>query len=185
MIQDDDEPKLHPIWKQAVQDFLATDPQPDDVVTMEQLKEWFEMPSLTLETIGKRDPEKAVEDYKLRFLALRHQWQHELLRKHQIQFDEKERGGGWRVLAPDEVARFTRRQSDRELKKVLARQRERLAHTDLSELSQAQQRDHAETLVRCSWKLRAIKDVDKKKIELPELPKPLPRRKGDDEVRPS
>ncbi len=177
---DEEEPKLHPIWKQAVQDFLETDPQPDDVVTMQQLEEWFE---LSRPTIGCTFEQ--FEKYKLRFLALRTQWQHELLRKHQFQFDEKERGGGWRVLAPDEVARFTRRQSDRELKKVLARQRDRLAHTDLTELTQAQQKDHAETLVRCSWKLRAIKDVDKKKIELPDLPKPLPRRKGDDEVRPS
>jgi hypothetical protein len=167
-----DNVKLHPIWRQAVQDFLATDPQPGDAVTRQQLEAWFEMTRPTRGTYNE------IRDYELRFLATRDRFCDELLRKHQVQFGEKERDeDGWRVLAPGEVAKFTRRQSERELKKALRRQRERLAHTDLSGLTPEQQRDHAETLVRCSWKQRALRDAEKRAIELPALPKALPRRK--------
>jgi len=163
--------KLHPIWKQAVQDFLATDPSPGDALTRVQLEDWLEMRR------PARGTYEEIRDFELRFLAARDRFADELLRKHQIQFGEKDRdANGWRVLAPGEVAKFTRKQSEHELKKALRRQRERLAHTDLSGLSPEQQRDHAETLVRNSWKLRALKDADKRAMELPALPKALPRR---------
>jgi hypothetical protein len=165
------ETKLHPIWKQAVKDFLAADQKPGDVVTRPQLEKWFEMRR------PARGTYEEIRDYELKFLATRDRFADELLRKHQIQFGEKDRDAdGWRVLAPGEVAKFTRKQSEHELKKALRRQRERLAHTDLSGLTPEQQRDHAETLVRNSWKLRAIKDTDKRAIELPALPMALPRR---------
>ena len=169
---EDDKTKLHPIWKQAVQDFLAADPKPGDVVTRTQLEKWFEMRR------PARGTYEEIRDYELRFLATRDKFCDELLRKNQIQFGDKERDeDGWRVLAPGDVAKFTRKQSERELKKALRRQRERLAHTDLSGLTPEQQRDHAETLVRCSWKQRALRDAEKRAIEVPSLPKALPRRK--------
>lgn len=167
-----DELKLDPIWRQAVREFLNTDPQPGDLVTRSQLEEWFEMKR------PARGSYDEIRNYELRFLSMRDRWADELLRKHTIQFADKDRDeDGWRVLAPGEVAAFTRKQSDRELKKALRRQRERLAYTDLAALTPPQQREHAETLVRASWKQRALRDADKKVIELPALPKALPRRK--------
>lgn len=164
--------KLHPVWRQAVYDFLETMPKPGDLVTRSQLEAWFEMRRPARGTFDE------IRSYELLFLSLRDRWADELLRKNQIQFEAKDRDAdGWRVLAPSEVAAFTRRHSDRELKKALRKQRERLAHTDLTELTPQQQIEHAQTLVRCSWKLRAIKEVDKKPVELPTLPKALPRRK--------
>jgi hypothetical protein len=167
------EVQLDPPWKQAVHEFLGTNPKPGDIVKRERLEKW----------LGMRRPLRGtfeeIRNYELRFLSMRDRWAEELMKKHQLQFSEKEREeGGWRVLAPHEVAKFTRRQSDRDLKKALRKQRERLAFTDLTALDPPQQREHAETLIRCSWKLKAMKEADKMPVQLPMLPIPLPRRKG-------
>lgn len=168
----DSNTKLHPIWRQAVQDLVAIDPQPGYVLTREHLEHWLEVKR------PARGTYEEIRDYELKFLAMRDRFFDELLRKHQIQFGEKDRGAdGWKILPPHEVAKYSRKQSDRDLKKTLRRQRERLAHTDLTGLNPEQQREHAETLVRCSWKLRAIKEADKRELELPAPPKALPRRK--------
>lgn len=162
---------IHPEWKHAVVAFLANDPKPGDVVTREQLEHWF---SLKYPAHGSREE---FEKHNLRFLALRSKFFDELMRKHQVQLSEKEqKRGGWRVLAPNEVAGFTRQQSTKELKKAIRKQRDRLAFTDLSALTSAELREHAEVLVRSSWKLRALNEVDRKPVEFPAPPKALPRK---------
>lgn len=163
---------LSPAWKEAVHAFIETSPKPGDLVTRAQLEEWLGMKRPTRGTFDE------MRAFELKFLSSWDSWCDHLLRKHQIQFDIRDRNAdGWRVLAPSEVAAFTRRHSDKELRRALRRQRERLSHTDLSELNQDQTREHAETLIRCSWKLRAIKEVDKRPLELPSLPAALPRKK--------
>lgn len=162
--------KIHPEWKNAVSEFLARNPKPGDIVTRPELEDWFSMKRPASGTF------EAIQEFNLRFLSFRDRWAEELMRKHQIQLGEKDtKLDGWPVLAPNEVASFTARQSTKELKKALRKQRDRLAFTDLSELTPAEQLEHAETLVRSSWKLRALKDADKKPIEFPAPPKALPR----------
>lgn len=162
--------KLHPEWKQAVVDFLATNPRPGDIVTREQLEAWFGM---------KRPREgrwETIKAYELKFLQRFDRWHDELMRKHQIQLGKKSReDDGWKVLHPAEVAGYTRKASDREILKSLSKQRLRLACTDLSSLTPKQLREHAETTVRASWKQAAIVSSNRKAVELPELPKPKPR----------
>lgn len=164
---------LDPPWKQALVEFLATNPQPGDLVTRTQLERWFGI------KVPARLSLSEARNIELQFLANRDRWADELLRRHQIQFSEKDREeGGWRVLAPEEVARFTRKAADRDLRKALRKQRDRLAHTNLANLTPAQLVEHAETLVRSSRKLQALKDEDRRPVELPALPKALPRRNG-------
>ncbi len=90
--------KLDPIWKQAVEDFLSTDPKPGDLITREWLEKAFELKR------PKSGTWEEIHRYDLRFLSMRENWADNLLRKHGIQFTEKERDAdGWRVLAPGDV----------------------------------------------------------------------------------
>lgn len=161
---------LDPAWRQAVADFLATSPQPGDVVTREQLEAW----------LGMKRPRsgtwEGMKKFELNFLRQSSRWRDELMETHQIQLEEKSReAGGWKVLHPADVASYSRKTMDRDALRALAKQRRRLACTDLSGLTPPQLREHAEATVRASWKRAAIIASNRRAVELPALPAQKPR----------
>lgn len=171
--------KLDPPWKQAVADFLATDPKPGAVVTRAQLEEWFGLRPLNLGAFPTIDSaRRQIYGRELLFLSLRDSFMNTLLREHQIQFADRDaKLDAWRVMAPEDVAPYTLKRATREAGRALRRQRERLTHTNLSSMNTEQLRAHMEATIRNSLKRRALRQADRAPIELPEPPKSLPRRK--------
>jgi hypothetical protein len=148
---------LHPEWKQAVQDFLATGFKQGDVVTHAWLEQHFGMDSL--------DDDKpllpaAYSDRQFTWLRNIESFRAELLEKHQIYLSSVH-GEGYRVVPPREQTALAQEKFERDAKKAFRRTANTLKNVKLSELNEAERKENLDAVAR----LAMLRGMHKSAIE--------------------
>jgi len=145
----------HPIFKQAVDDFLSEFGY-GDLVSHEWLESRFGMPSisesrgLTMEQFRERQFE---------WLANIEGFKSELLTQHQVCL-QSVRGRGYRWVPPHEQTGVAVEEFDRSMKKVFRGTGQKLRNLRVLELSDDQRRANVDTLTRFS----ALRDMTAKAL---------------------
>lgn len=167
-----------PEWIEAADQVAAMNPTPGTVITLEWLDGIFQIPKPKLKFGDENfeENQKLLAAYNLRWLNAVTNWKTYLMETHHIQVEDKSQGG-WRVLAPNQVADFVMKQSTNKLRKALRSAKNRLSNTDLSKLTPDELNNHVAVNRRVNFKARILSDEDRKPLQPPELPKPLPRYK--------
>lgn len=145
----------HPIFKQAVEDFLAQFGY-GDMVSHEWLETQFGMPSigdskaLTVDQFRERQFEwlANIEGFKT-----------ELLTQHQVCL-QSVRGKGYRWVPPHEQTGVAVEEFDRSMKKVFRGAGQKLRNLRIMELSDDQRRANVDTLTRFA----ALHDMTKRAL---------------------
>lgn len=153
--------KKHPLWRQAVDDFLATRPQPGAILT----EEWM------LGALELRRPAIAswqeMQRLQLQFLQATQHFFEELRRSHRLQFSER-RSGEWRLLHPSEVAKMAMDELRRETQRAARKGIERIKHIDVQQLTDRQRAEADESAAR----LLQLQQMARRALKYPALPKP-------------
>lgn len=151
--------KKFPLWKQAIDDFLALDPQPGFVLEEQWLLDHLEM----------KMPEYGyAEEFKrwnLQWLSARSAFFDALREDHAMQFATKDERG-WRLLAQGEVAKVALARMKHELYKELRRARSSLSCADLTSMTDAERTENAEAMTRVA---RAM-NIAREAVKLPAPP---------------
>lgn len=137
---------LYPVWKQAVEDFLAAGFQPGDVIPHAWLAEHFGMPML--------DDAAAITltEYRERqFTWLQHveAVKSELLDKHQV-FLKSVFGEGYRWVLPSQQTGVAVVQFEQEAKRAYKKAGRRLTNIKMAELTDAQRQENLDAIGRLS-----------------------------------
>ncbi|WP_419747467.1 hypothetical protein [Pseudomonas syringae] len=135
----------HPLWRQAVQDFIAEFAY-GDIVGHEWLEAHFGLPGLS-------DDEQLTADQfrerQFEWLASVEAFKVELLRDHQILL-QSIRGKGYRWVPPGEQTDVTLADFQRGAKKIFSSAGQRLRHVRVSELSDGERRTNVDAVARLS-----------------------------------
>lgn len=152
-------PKLHPIWKQAVADLVALNPQPGYVITEDWLLEHLELPRPVRGGVAE------VDKWRLRYVGYRDQFLRKLEEEHGLIFTSSERvSGGLRLLHPREVADYEDTQWRKRLGAEVRRTVRRLEHTAVQDMTAPEIDRHLSVLNRRKWQARQLRDSQKAEI---------------------
>jgi hypothetical protein len=135
---------LLPIWKQAVQDFLAAGFADGDVIQREWFEERFDM--------GTAKGSMKLDAYQARQLvwlenieALRRQ----LLQEHRI-YLESVYGAGYRIVPPGEQTGATKKRFEREVRKEFRRAALGLKNVRHDQLTDVQRQENLDAIAKLS-----------------------------------
>jgi hypothetical protein len=156
--------KKFPLWKQAVEDLLALEPNPGFV-----LSEAWLMEHLELEVPEYGTAEK-FKKWNLSWLQARSAFFDALRDDHALQFAMKE-DGGWRLLAPGEVSKNALARMKHELYKELKRARLSLSCADRTRMTELELGENAEAMTRVARAMSLAREA----VKLPP-PAAVPKR---------
>lgn len=137
---------LFPEWRQAVQDFLAMNPQPGFVLKREWLMNAFGIPA----PVTADDQKQAA----LRFLVCLEHFKTVLLEDHCIAF-KTINSVGFEVLAPKDQTRHAVVTRTKNVYRELRHMARQVAFVRLDQLTDAERRENADAQVKIS-NLRAL-----------------------------
>jgi hypothetical protein len=135
----------HPLWRQAVQDFIA-EFQYGDIVGHEWLEIRFGMPGLS------EDQQLTADQFRERqfeWLANVEAFKNELLRDHQICL-QSIRGKGYRWVPPNEQTELAVADFHRGAKKMFSSVGQKLRHLRTAELSDGERRANVDAAAKIS-----------------------------------
>lgn len=156
-----DEITKHPIWKQAVDEFLAADFQPEELIPFD----WF-YNAFRLEMPKDDQPITPAElkRIQLRFLANFERLQNALLADHQIDLVNV-RGAGYSIVGASDQTEISLQDAQAEIRKTLRRLTKRLVNVKTEVLTSQERAEHSDALARLS-QLRGMSSIVRR------LPKP-------------
>jgi hypothetical protein len=138
--------KLHPVWRQAVQDFLEADVEPGFVVQHKWLESHFGMDKL------EDDASLTVAQFRERqFEWLRNleAFKTELLEEHQICLVSVH-GEGYRVVPPAEQTGAAQEKFEREVKRSYRQAALRMKNVRIAELTESQRKENVDAIAKLS-----------------------------------
>lgn len=145
-MSENEEVTLHPRWKQAVQDFLASGFKPGDVISHAWLAEHFGMPLI-------EDTSKvSAADYRERqfeWLASIELFKTQLLMDHQV-FLRSVYGEGYRWVPPGEQTGAAIKEFEQDARRAYRKAGLRLANVRHEELTDEQRRENIDAIARVS-----------------------------------
>jgi hypothetical protein len=147
----------YPLWRQAVQDFIA-EFRYGDIVGHEWLEARFGMPGLT------EDQQLTADKFRERqfeWLANVEAFKAELLRDHQICL-QSIRGKGYRWVPPSEQTDLAVADFQRGAKKIFSAAGQRLRHLRVCELSDGERKSNVDAVA----KLSALQGMTRKGLAL-------------------
>ena len=148
---------LYPVWKQAVQEFLA-EFAPGEIVPHEWLWAHFGLEAAPT-------PQTPLEEAKrkqIRYMKASHGFRETLLHEHDILLVAKS-GAGLQYIHAHEQAEVSEGTVHLELRKSLRKGAARLAHTNLALLNAGQRKGHADALARVAG-LRVLVQAEARKL---------------------
>lgn len=128
----------HPAWRQAAEDFQASNFQPGDMVPFEWLYAHFQ-----LELPGKSTAWGVVEKVKLAFLRAFENFSEQLSEDFQVEL-ESVPGIGYRLVPPREQTSWAEGEMYAGLRKTLRKAGRRTRNIDLEALSAAERVQNAD-----------------------------------------
>lgn len=137
------EVKLHPAWKQAVQDFLA-DFQYGDIVPHEWLVKHFGLP-----LPDERMSVAAFQSRQFEWLSAIEGFKATLLQDHQVLL-QSVRGEGYRWCPPAEQTQAATKDFERDASRAFRLAGQRLRNVRISELSNEQRRANIDAMAKVS-----------------------------------
>ena len=145
----------HPIWKQALEDFHASDLKTSGIVTRKWLLSAFRM----------TEPTDDVEEFKKfswDFYANFDQFRRTLLEKHNIDLKNIWGSGDYAIIPPQKQTQAALDDMEKDLKKTLRQTLKRCIHVDANALNQAQRQENLEAIN----KVVGIKHICKTRLEI-------------------
>lgn len=134
------EPILHPEWRHAMQQIIALDPKPGDVLAREWLEELLDLPPA-------RDM-AGFQQRSLKWLQRFEKLRDELLSTHQIWL--RATPGGYEIVPPAAQTETAYSDYSRAAMLKLKRMVKVARNVKLSELTDEQRRDNANSLAKMS-----------------------------------
>lgn len=139
------EVQRYPVWRQAVQDFLA-EFKYGDLVSHRWLEDHFGMPSMV---DSQRMTAEEFRSRQFAWLASIEAFKAELLRDHQVCL-ESVRGEGYRWTHPGEQTGVALKEFERDAGKVFRTAGRRLRNIRVAELSDQQRRENLDAVAKLS-----------------------------------
>ncbi|MBH2008210.1 MAG: hypothetical protein I8H71_00785 [Xanthomonadaceae bacterium] len=136
--------RLFPIWRQAVQDFLAARFDWGSMVSHEWLERAFAMDPIADDAALTA---QQFRDRQFVWLQAIEAFKAELLEDHQILLASV-RGEGYRVVPPGEQTSLTTEKFESDAKRVYRKAAVRLKNVQVSELSDSQRRENSDAIAR-------------------------------------
>jgi hypothetical protein len=135
---------LHPIWKQAIRDFLAAGFKEGDVITHAWLEEHFGMKEL-----DEDKPMKPADFQERQFEWLRNMeaFRSELLQVHQI-FLSSVHGEGYRIVPPREQTALAQEKFERDAGKAYRKAAVTLKNVRLCELTDDERKSNTDAIAK-------------------------------------
>lgn len=137
---------LHPEWRQALQEIMALDPKPGDILAREWLEELLELPQpRTFAEFQAR---------QLKWLQRFEKLREELLTTHQIWLRPAE--GGYEIVPPAKQTDLAYSDYSRAAMLKLKRMVKIARNVKLSELTDAERRANSDSLAKMSMLLGMV-----------------------------
>lgn len=133
----DQETRLFPAWRQAIDDFLAEFSY-GDLISHEWLEGRFGMPSLA--DAGRMAPAE-FRDRQFEWLGNVEAFKSTLLKDHQVCL-QSVRGKGYRWVPPHEQTGFASKEFEKEAGRVFRTAGQRLRNVRIAELNDKQRREN-------------------------------------------
>lgn len=146
----DDTPTAYPYppWKRALQLFFEQEFKPGDTLTHEWLHEAFEIPMET-----RMMPVWEADRNRLLLINQLGAFKEALLREHQIDIYENERGVGYTITHPRDQTAAAQAMAFREWKKTLRKHGLRITNVNMTQLNHRERRENADAMARFAmWK---------------------------------
>lgn len=148
--------QVFPRWRQAVQDFLAAEFKPGDIVPHSWLEDHFGIPPVRDEdTMTGR----AYRERQFKWLTCVEAFKSELLEEHQVCLASVF-GEGYRVTPPGEQTALATDSFEGEAKKAFRKAALRLKHIRTEELTAAQRRENMDAVARLSMLRGMLKAIE-------------------------
>lgn len=144
-------------WRTAVDDFLATNPKPGDIITEEWKQEHFGLPRPRLGTL------EAVRSYQLKMLTAFDCFSKELLTEHQIHLKSGGRGAHI-VIPPENQTKEAWNDGVNEISRSLRKAKLRLEHVDLGGLDTDHRKENTDAKTRLAMISSMFRKVKKQSI---------------------
>lgn len=151
-MEDSNNTKLYPSWKEAVQVLLREGSEPGTLITREWLNTHF----------GLKTPVTAEEQkkYQLEFLGYFKSFETELLTEHQIAL-KTTRDGGYIVLPPNQQTEWAERTALKKMSRAIHQGLNRLVNVNTAALTDAEKKENSDSLARISWVRDAVANKQK------------------------
>lgn len=133
--------EILPLWRNALANFIATDPKPGDVIKRTWLMEQF----------GIEKPITAEEQQsaQLQFLHDFLEFKEALLEEHKMEL-RSIIGVGFEVIHPREQTRFALERGTKAIGKEIRKMAKSVAHVNTAALSEAELRERTDGLAKIS-----------------------------------
>lgn len=135
---------LHPVWKQAADDFISAGFADGDIIPREWFEQHFEMGAL--KSSMKFD---AYQARQIAWLENIESLRRALLDEHRI-YLENVFGTGYRIVPPGEQTGATKARFEREVKKEFRRAARGLKHVRHEQLTDAQRQENMDAIAKLS-----------------------------------
>lgn len=154
-----EEPKLYPLWKEAVSEFIREGLDAPGTILSE---DWKMMHfGLALPTSAKYED---VQKFQLKMLSAFESFRETLLQTHQVHL--KSIGGGAHiVLAPHEQTSNAWNTGITDIARTMRQMRTRLTHVQIESLTNTERKENTDALVRMSMMAGMVKQVRLLEIE--------------------
>ena len=137
--------KKYPLWKQAVDDFIAEQRPFGSHLTRQWLIDHLEI------SVPSRGSMDEFRKFETGFLAARVRFFDTLRRDHGIQFRDA-KDGEWELLHPREATRYAIEKGAREMKDAWHRSHDRVTHVPLEQLTDQERAENADVQARLGEK---------------------------------
>lgn len=155
----EEELKQYPLWKEAVNKFLAMNPQPGTVLT----EKWKQ------ENFGIHLPKNAtlddLKEYQFSMLSSFDNFRQTLLEEHQIHL-KANKAGSHIMLAPREQAGAALKDFNTDIKRAVVKSKRRIENVAVEQLTNEERKEVTDAQVRVAMAASMFKQV--KKLKLPQ-----------------
>ena len=133
--------KKYPLWKEAVSEFISTNPQPGTIISESWKQENFGITKPEMGTF------KVMQEYQLKMLTATESFKAVLLEQYQIHI--KSIGNGAHVVIPPaEQTREAWGNGVNDVRRVLRKMGNALVNVDIAQLTQDQRKENTDAQVR-------------------------------------
>lgn len=154
------ETKQHPLWKNALAEFLKAGFKPGDLIP----NKWF-WEQFGLEMPGDKTPYDKGAKLQFQFLAAFSAFQKELLNEHMIDLGNVY-GKGYRWIPAHEQTREAYTDGVKEIRTGIKRMAKRLERTNTALLTADQRKENSDALAKLAWLESAAKRKTLNRVSL-------------------
>lgn len=144
---------LHPIWRQAIQDFIDAKFSPGDTVTHDWLYEHFR-----IDRPRPATPLEIAQKAELQFLSSFKAFEECLLEDYQIALASV-RGVGYKLVPPKEQTAWAEKDGYGEIRRAYRRLGSRLSNVDMAQLTVDERKQNADAMARFAMLKTMVKQV--------------------------